>query len=263
MKQNNLYLMENIQVALKRQKLLDKTQFQQMMEMPFASEICVFLAPLGYSLPKNNITPKDVDQLYRDELMKMRNFLASLNFPTSLIDIFFVHVDSSTFLDARLDATNFDQQLLETYKNAIEANLHPLITQMCRTKMDFYFLQCCLRKKPIPDEAKKIYNGFLSLDFFTQIYGQDASFIKQSLASGYYGRILPKKAQQTPIEVVFDGIIYSYYRPYRQKVRGIEPIFSYIYDKKIELFDLRCLLKGKLYNLPEDTWQKAMRSLYV
>ena len=255
------YLMANIRVALMRQKRMKPADFSFLLEINDWSDIRSFLSSFGYSLSEKP-TPDEIDELYRSHTRSLKEKILALQLPEELVDIFFVRTNSVQRL-GEVSLVDFDGIVLDRFNALIEENLHPLITEYAKMKIDFYFIHASLRKHTITDKYLSRTKGFLSREDVRKLAGLDFETTIATLAKGHYHKLCKRPLARNNLDVYFDREIADLFTAYRHDVIGVEGIFHYIYEKRLELFDLRCALKGKCYRMPVSELQKRMRNIHV
>lgn len=256
------YYMANIQVVLQRKKLWKKETLEQLMELTSWGDIQHYLQNNGYSLGKDTVSAEDIDKLYRDGVADLRNTMIGVAIPNVLLEVLFLEADCLN-REVQGEMVDVDQQILSEYCRYIEEELHPIITQFAKIKLDAYFLDQAFR---VPIGKMKHLNfakGYLdeeSLSRYQEVGFQEA---RKFLAKGHYYQLFEKKVKLGQLSQIFDQEILNLLQPYRYQVNGIESIFAYIFEKRIELFHLRLILKGKLYHVPQTEIIERMRKLDV
>lgn len=254
------HYMANIQVVLQQKKLWKQAQFDHLMSLSSWTDSQQYLKNHGYTLTGTPVLVADIDALYRQGLEDLERIITELALPTSLFDVLFVQED---LVQGAYKIGTADEEILKKYLAFIEEARYPLMVEYAKMSLDCYFLTQAFRHKKQPVKYLDYAKGYLSGETIKKVKELDNSAACKLLKKGHYYQLFDQQVESSQLLQLFDQAIIAKLRPYHHQVIGIEGIFAYIVEKQMELFNLRLILKGKLYHLPLNDIEERMRLTYV
>lgn len=254
------FYMANVQVVYLQKKLLKKLDYDAILDMSDWESISDYLKKFDYMIDVKNMTLDSINALYRSKLKEMREQVNSLSISNEYLDVFFLKTDilsdRELFSFSELDAV-----MLKGYNEFKEKQLHPLITKFCKRKIDIYFLQQCLVGEVKDVLNLEFCNGYLSADTVKHIASLPFDKAVLYLQNTDYHQVFPENASPDLIDVYLDNGLVELFKEYRYQVIGMEGILAYTYEKLIENFNLRLVLKAKLFQIPNTVIMERMRTI--
>lgn len=254
------HYMANIQVVLQQKKLWKQAQFEHLMSLSSWTDSQQYLKNHGYTLNGGPVLVSDIDALYRQGQEDLRQIIAELALPTSLFDVLFVQEE---LVQTTIKIATADEEILKKYLAFIEEASYPLLVEYAKVTLDCYFLTQAFRHKDQPIKHLDYAKGYLSIETIKKVKELDNSAACKLLKKGHYYQLFDQQVESSQLPQLFDQAIITKLRPYHHQVIGIEGIFTYIVEKQMELFNLRLILKGKLYHIPLNEIEERMRLAYV
>lgn len=259
-KQTDNFLMANIQVVYMQKRLLKKEDFDELIYMNDWYDIRQFLSRFGYRLAEE-VTVGAVDNLYQSQLEKLEKDMYQLNFPDDYLKVLFVKRD--TFQQIKDTAyQNLDEKVLEEYGKYANSSLHPLIAEYAKYRIDEYFLNGYFRNSTHTISLKRLARGNFSNDELTELEKLPVKNGIEWLQHTAYRDVFASPFETITFEKRFDDWLIKHYHQYRYQTIGLEGIFTYILEKIFELFNLRLVLKSKIYRLSTEEMRERMRVVY-
>lgn len=264
-RQKKDYLMANIQVVSFQKKLLKRNEYEELLETSNWLDLRRQLEFYQDSLPQSFPTVEEVDQFYRKELRKLRDEMKRLSVDDEKLALLFIRKNSvlQVIEGSLASVSQVDETILKQYAFVAENSDSQMIQQFAKYQIDTYFLQRYLRVAHpallFMDEAR----GNLSKSELEMLYGLPKEQGLAWLRKSNYHQLFTGDHPVEEYLVRLDQENWQILKPYRYQVRGIEGIFVYLYEKISELYNLRLILKGKIYRLPMTQVKKKMRWLNV
>lgn len=259
------YLMANIQVVSFQKRLLKKEDYEALLEESSWAEIRQHLVHYQDSLPLSFPTVEEVDQFYRLELEKLRSNIEMLAVDEDELNLLFVRKNSvAQMIEGHLaSATEIDKAILKQYVEIGESSTSERIQQFAKYQIDLYFISRYLReKKPALTWTDEV-RGNLSFHDFSLLYGLPKEQGIQWLKKSIYHHAFEEEGTVDQYIMRLEQLQWQLLKNDRYQVRGIEGIFVYVYEQISELYNLRLLLKGKIYRLSPEELKRKMRWLGV
>ncbi|MGX6978359.1 V-type ATPase subunit [Vagococcus elongatus] len=258
-KQLDDFLMSNIQVVYMQKKLLKKSDFHELIQLNQWEDIRRFLARFDYSL-RGEVTVETIDDLYQDNLAKLEETLFQLNFPDEYLKVLFVKRDIFQ-KNQGTGYQNLDEKVLAEYSKYAQNGLHPIISSYAKSRIDEFFLNDYFRHSNHQITFKEYAYGNFSradLDHLESLRLKEGI---RWLQHSFYQDVFRDRFHPIELEKRFDNWLIENYQTYRYQTIGLEGIFTYSLEKVYELFNLRLILKSKLYHLPNKEVLERVRTI--
>lgn len=252
--------MANVQVVYLQKKLLKKTDYDALLAMSDWDSISDYLKKFDYAIDVKNMTLDTINELYRGKLKEIRTQVNALSIPNEYLDVFFLKTDILSNRET-FPFSELDNAMLQEYDSFRKKQLHPLITEFCKRKLDIYFLLQCLVGDVTDVKNLDYCNGYLTRDNVMHIsslsFEQAIVYLKKTM----YQSVFPDYTSPDLIDVYLDNGLVELFSDYRYQVIGMEGILAFTYEKIIENFNLRLFLKAKLFQMPDTSIIERMRTI--